>query len=453
VRVRSARENGLTSKNSEELSAIHVAGTKGKGSVCQFAESVARAHGVSTGTFVSPHLVEPRERIRLNGRPISRDLFSKYFFETAELLAAEGGALPPFFRFLNCMAFLVFQREGVELAVVEVGVGGEQVFVCKKMRVSSTSQIRTNVFDKCAVSCCDGNHASRIRSHGCEEKRILCVFFDLICLSQVLGPTLTDIAFEKAGIMKQGVPCVSANQLAEPREQLVRQAELRGSHLFFPENKTLPADVLSQLELQGDYQRENAAIGLLAARYWLAHRRSGTCSVAEQKKRFDGALSDLSRVTEIEAAALRSTRWRGRAQTLEHRGSRLFIDGAHTAESCELACKWFASSAGKEKRGQRVLVANFKPNKQVDAMLEHLSQQQWDLVVFCPSAATGTHNCSWQRDLKSRWQSLSRLEATVAGNLSEALSDVAPGSDVMVTGSLYLVGAVLELVKWPVDDL
>lgn len=95
--------------------------------MCQFAESVARAHGVSTGTFVSPHLVEPRERIRLNGRPISRALFAKYFFETAELLGAQGGALPPFFRFLNCMAFLVFQREGVELAVVEVGVGGEIV--------------------------------------------------------------------------------------------------------------------------------------------------------------------------------------------------------------------------------------------------------------------------------------------------------------------------------------
>jgi folylpolyglutamate synthase len=121
-----ARERSHKRKTpSEELSAIHVAGTKGKGSVCQFAESVARAHGVTTGTFVSPHLVEPRERIRLNGRPISRDLFSKYFFETAELLAAEGGVLPPFFRFLNCMAFLVFQREGVELAVVEVGVGGE----------------------------------------------------------------------------------------------------------------------------------------------------------------------------------------------------------------------------------------------------------------------------------------------------------------------------------------
>lgn len=268
----------------------------------------------------------------------------------------------------------------------------------------------------------------------------------------MLGPTLTNIAFEKAGIMKRGVPCVSANQLPEPREELERQAEGRGTYLFFPEERTLPADVLSQLELQGDYQRENAAIGLLAARYWLAHRRDGPCSVAEQQRRFE-ALSDLSRVTETEATALRTTRWRGRAQTVEYEGRRLLIDGAHTAESCLLACRWFSESTREANGRRRVLVANFKPNKQVDEMLEHLAKLQWDQVIFCPSAVAGTHDCTWQRGLQARWKNLSTTEAAVAGTLTEALSSVPRDCDVLVTGSLYLVGAVLELVKWPVDDL
>jgi folylpolyglutamate synthase/dihydropteroate synthase len=134
--------------------------------VCQFTESVVRAHGVSTGTFVSPHLVEPRERIRLQGRPISRDLFARYFFETEELLLAGGaGPLPPFFRFLNCMAFLVFQREKVELAVVEVGVGGR---TCSTNVVTPGSPKRRNVicrFLKTTQSnICD--YAAWLRSHG-----------------------------------------------------------------------------------------------------------------------------------------------------------------------------------------------------------------------------------------------------------------------------------------------
>ena len=104
----------------EALSVIHVAGTKGKGSVCAFAERLVREHGFRTGAFVSPHLVEPRERIRLDGAPISRDMFARYFWETEQRLGQDGRPLPPFFRFLNCMAFLLFQRERVDVAVIEV---------------------------------------------------------------------------------------------------------------------------------------------------------------------------------------------------------------------------------------------------------------------------------------------------------------------------------------------
>lgn len=95
----------------------------GKGSVCAMTEALLRTNGAHTGMFISPHLVEPRERIRIGGRPLSEDQFARFFWRTFDVLS-EGASVPPFFRFLNCMGFLVFQEEAVDVAVVEVGVGG-----------------------------------------------------------------------------------------------------------------------------------------------------------------------------------------------------------------------------------------------------------------------------------------------------------------------------------------
>ncbi len=272
--------------------------------------------------------------------------------------------------------------------------------------------------------------------------------------------------------MKRGVPCISAQQLQEASTALLRHSLEKNAFLHTVGEKSLPAKLISEFELKGDFQKENAKIGLIAARYWLAHhkeKKNPNLSMEEQKSRIE-KVCNVSDVNAQEWNALKTTRWRGRAQLIEFGGKNLYLDGAHTGESCQLAIKWYLESIEKNstsenllENGWRVLVVNFKPNKQVDEMLGHLSQLRWNQVIFSPSAVSGSHDCSWQRDLLTRWNNLcvlkkGKCEPEISLNLTNAMELIDAKAafnrpSVLVTGSLYLVGAALEMVKWPVDDL
>lgn len=146
---------GVSLSDLDALSVIHVAGTKGKGSTCALVESILHHLDVKTGFYSSPHLVNVTERIRLNGRPITKRLFSEYFwkvyttlqqtkvypitliivgliiatFKSFHIFCYESQQydddMPPYFKFLTVMAYYVFLKENVDVAVVEVGIGGE----------------------------------------------------------------------------------------------------------------------------------------------------------------------------------------------------------------------------------------------------------------------------------------------------------------------------------------
>ncbi|KAK3746518.1 hypothetical protein QZH41_016738, partial [Actinostola sp. cb2023] len=132
---------GVTAEMLEQLSVIHISGTKGKGSTCAFSESILRHSGYKTGFFSSPHLIEVRERIRLNGKPLTKELFTKYFFDCWDSLQAtmgEHSRMPAYFRFMTMMSFYVFLQEKVDVAVIEVGIGGAY---------DSTNIIRYNMLE------------------------------------------------------------------------------------------------------------------------------------------------------------------------------------------------------------------------------------------------------------------------------------------------------------------
>ena len=111
-----------------DLSVIHVAGTKGKGSTCAFVEHVLRKCGTKTGLYSSPHLVDIRERFRIDGVPVSRTAFTRNFWWLRDKLRETGCeeefGMPAYFRFLTLLGFRIFSQEGVECAVLEVGLGG-----------------------------------------------------------------------------------------------------------------------------------------------------------------------------------------------------------------------------------------------------------------------------------------------------------------------------------------
>lgn len=176
---------------------IHVAGTNGKGSTCAFIESALRTAGLRTGLFTSPHLVEPTERVQIGGQAVTREVFTAAFdrvHEAAERLLA-AGALdmhPTYFETITAMAFLLFQEAACDRVVLEVGMGG---------RLDATNVVHPEL---CVITPVDFDH------------------------EKFLGDTIPKIAFEKAGILKPGVPAVFARQRTEAQEVLAaRAAELR----------------------------------------------------------------------------------------------------------------------------------------------------------------------------------------------------------------------------------
>ncbi|KAG1687439.1 Folylpolyglutamate synthase, mitochondrial [Nymphon striatum] len=118
----------LTENDLDQLSIIHVTGTKGKGSTCAFTESILRHYGLTTGFFSSPHLIAVRERIRINGVPLDVNQFTEHFWKLYDKLYAKREHekdMPPYFKFLTLMAFQVFLEKKVDVAIIEVGVGGQ----------------------------------------------------------------------------------------------------------------------------------------------------------------------------------------------------------------------------------------------------------------------------------------------------------------------------------------
>jgi folylpolyglutamate synthase len=171
--------------NVSELSVVHVAGTKGKGSTCTMVESILRKEGYRTGLYMSPHIVDVRERIRVLGKLLSKEEFTRYFWTVYTALHESGDPMPGYFRFLTCLAFYIFSKSDLDVIVLEVGLGG---------RLDATNIVPKPVV--CGVSSLGLDHTN------------------------VLGNTIEEIAMEKAGIFKKGVPVVTVEQKPEAMEKL-----------------------------------------------------------------------------------------------------------------------------------------------------------------------------------------------------------------------------------------
>ncbi|MBV8901518.1 MAG: bifunctional folylpolyglutamate synthase/dihydrofolate synthase, partial [Verrucomicrobia bacterium] len=198
------------------LRCMHVAGTNGKGSVCAMAAAVARAAGVRTGLFTSPHLVRFNERIQVNGVPISDD----EIVDGLSVIRSKVEAHPAtFFEITTALAFWYFQRRQVELAVLETGLGG---------RLDATNVVQRPAV--AVITAIDLDHQA------------------------ILGPTRTEIAREKAGIIKPGIPVVSGPQAPEVVAVLEKIARERQAPLSFV------SEPLTRYEigLFGSHQRLNA---------------------------------------------------------------------------------------------------------------------------------------------------------------------------------------------------
>ncbi|HEU5313866.1 MAG TPA: Mur ligase family protein, partial [Candidatus Udaeobacter sp.] len=204
---------------------IRVAGTNGKGSVCAMIDSICRAHGYRTGLFTSPHLVTFRERICVNGEMISEDAVANGLTIIRNLVT-NWDPHPTFFEVVTALALKHFSDTRVEIAILETGLGG---------RLDATNAIQSNVS---VITPIDFDH------------------------EKWLGKTLSEIATEKAGIIKPKVPVVCAPQRPEAEEVIRARATKCGAPLQFV-TKLYDKTAIA---LAGSHQKQNAALAIAALR-------------------------------------------------------------------------------------------------------------------------------------------------------------------------------------------
>jgi len=382
----------------EKFKTIHVVGTNGKGSTSYYLAGILQAHGFKTGLYTSPHLVSLRERIRINDESISDYDLDRLLLQVkaaAEQVSAQGESVEPtFFEVLTLVAFLYYAERQVDVAVLEAGMGG---------RLDST-----------AVA---GGNIAVVTSIGLEH-------------TEVLGPTESAILKEKMGVVgttreqAAGKTFVLAN-MSSLLSEAYGYGDFLGAKLLVPETRE---EV--QLPNLGRHYVENASLSLAAAERFIA--RDGRCA-------FDDALA---------LSALKTRSWAGRMQTLRglDGGVRIILDGAHNSH----AVRRLVETLDEYYPGQRFhcLFGALK-DKDVGEMLAlmapHVSHWHVTKTPY-PRFRELDDVCA---ELSKAGGVVESAEELSRGYIDKILSGLhADGnSPLLITGSLYMIGACVEMLK------
>ena len=415
---------------------LHVAGTKGKGSTCAFAQSILSAAGYKTGLYISPHLQDVRERISIGGVPIPEEKFAALLTLATPVLEElrelpQGERRPTYFEILTHLAFAWFTEEKVDVALIEVGLGG---------RLDAT-----NIIQPVACAICN-------------------ISMDHV---QILGDTLAQIAQEKAGIFKAGIPVVIAPQAPEAAAVLKEQAarvgaplesvgrELIASLCVAPdidraEEWPLPLAALrlsdgtefsARLGLRGNHQVENWALAVrLADRFHLSrtgeHIPQSVVEAGSRDVRWPGRLEEVTHLAD--GTGSKNSRMNARP--------RIFLDGAHNDHSLRIILDELRVHL-PERTPLVVLFACAK-DKDSDAMLRTMARAGELHVIFTHSGNVRGKN---PEELAREWLKLSGQApaaiSTCAAGFEMARRAAGENGLVLVTGSLYLVGAIKDALS------
>ena len=375
----------LAGNPQEQLRFIHVAGTNGKGSTCAMLESIYRASGLRVGLFTSPHLISFCERIQVNRTLIPEEKVVELVSRMRELVSGfPAGSSPTFFEVVTVMALMHFGREKCDLVIWETGLGGR---LDATNIVTPLLSIITNVqFDH----------------------------------QGWLGNTLGQIAFEKAGIIKQGIPVVCGPSDAEALDVIRKKAVECSAplHLVTAESVAGNSRQTAHLSLHGAHQQVNAAVALEAVRVL----REGL-NVPEQT--IDRALQDVL--------------WSGRLQWITtERQQRFLLDGAH-------------NTAGV--KALRQAVEQLIPERPDHLIVAMLRDKDWEEMcrILAPLAddiylcAVESERTVTPDELAGNCQAANPRARVHCTALHEAIEQVRGVT--LLTGSLYFIGQALELLQ------
>ena len=469
------------------LKYIHVAGTKGKGSVCVMVENLllqyrrndhdelGRAEDKALGKiglYTSPHLISVRERIRIDGAPVSEPMFTRYFFElwdrfsaatisntsTCNLLSTE--ARPSYFRYLTLLAFHTFIREGVETAIIECGIGGEY---------DSTNILPAEAVTVSAITRLGIDHVG------------------------MLGDTIENIAWHKAGIMKKGVRAYTIEQKPAAQAILADCAVSKGADLHIIRRIPWLEGTDVKLSLGGDFQKENASLAIAVA---ISHLQN--MGIAEGVSSFEKVLTSQDNLSPQFKRGLETAKWPGRWEVRREGNIEWLIDGAHTLDSIEATAHWYLSNLedalteenpptatmlifNQQDRdasslirkllsvlGEKGLTTSNQPveaQSYLDRTRFSAYLKMFTYAAFCTnepfkSQVPKVLDLRHQEETAKVYESLASNTLNMCyGSVEEAVElvrRVAEGDEkvlVLVTGSLHLVGALMKVLERDATNL
>lgn len=378
----------LTGSPQNQLRFIHVAGTNGKGSTCAMLESIYRTAGLRVGLFTSPHLISFGERLQVDRQPISESEVVRLVGQLKPVLAQfPAEEHPTFFEVVTVMALLYFAEKKCDLVIWETGLGG---------RLDATNIVHPL--------------ASVITN----------VHYDH---QQWLGDKLSSIALEKAGIIKTGIPVITATAEPEALEVIRETAKAQHAPLLIISSAEIQQPPLRALELPllGEHQKWNAALATVVVK-----TLNGVIPVSEN----------------VIAQGLSTVNWPGRLQLITRpSGQKILLDGAHNVSGAQ---------------SLKAAVAEYFPKTEPVLILGILSDKDW--LGMCQTLAPLTRRIFLVPVSSDRTAAPEKLqeacgkanptiETTICESLRAALGIAANEAFILVTGSLYLVGEAMEILE------
>lgn len=385
---------------------IHVAGTNGKGSVCAYMQSILLAMGKKTGFFTSPHLIVINERIRVNNIQIGNEKFLEIFQKvktTVDGMTKDGIAHPSYFEFLFGMAMLTFEEEDAEYIILETGLGG---------RLDATNAV---------------------------EHPILTIITSIsLDHTAYLGNTVREIAAEKAGIIKEGIPIIFDGTDEEAAEVIMERAcklhakcrkltknayeiqEINEKHIAFLRSSAYDKDVLWNINGCGIYQPMNVSLALEA---------------------MDCLLSDEERDYIKWQKAVESVTWEGRMEEIL---PGIFLDGAHNPG----AIQSFTDTLKAVNEEEPIILFSAVKDKEYRTMIEILCQEI-SAKRYIITEIEDDRKVSAE-ELAQNFRQFTTKEVSICSDPASALImalEKKGKSRIFCLGSLYLIGQMRRIIK------
>jgi len=395
----------------EKLRTVHIAGTKGKGSTATMLAEMLRACGHKVGLYTSPHIIDVRERITINGEMISRAALAKLISNTERHIRAMEDDKPTFFEIFTTLAFCYFAEQKVDIAVIEAGLGG---------RLDSTNVLKPTV---CGLTSISLDHV------------------------QQLGKDIASIASEKAGIMKRDIPVISVQQMPEAKRALKKAAKTAKTPLMFTGE-----DIEFSYRVESSRQDGcHARVCLTTPRSRFEHlpvpllgeHQALNCGLAlallDQLKAKGMKIDDEQAMSGLSGVCVP-----GRMELVSE-DPRVLVDGAHNAASIQALMRAIGQHIPYDSM---VMVFGCAADKDIHGMMNQIATGA-DKVVF--TRASDNVRAAKPKDLAEIYEECSGRAGQTAETLAEAMSiarSAASREDLIcVTGSFYLVGEAKRLFK------